>query len=158
MPGITLTIVGDLDGEGQQTHGRGSCCCGSQYVGSRRTSRDLWLRACVRRTAHARHRLRHQNVLALQHGLPVVTSAEGFEGFSTVDESLPEDASPIVVAGSAQEFADKIIDLHGEPASVAPPRRQREKYVRNTLTVEATLPAVRDRSARGSLRTRCTDV
>jgi glycosyltransferase involved in cell wall biosynthesis/SAM-dependent methyltransferase len=137
VPGITLTIVGDLEDVGH-------AAAGVKYVGSLPDVSEVFGGSRVfvaPRTLGTGFATK--NVLALQHGLPVVTSAEGFEGFSAVDESLPEDASPIVVAGSAQEFADKIIDLHGNPLQWFYRAANAKKYVRETLTVDAALPAVR---------------
>lgn len=137
VPGMKLTIVGDLDGEDIPA-------AGVKYVGSLPDVSEVFGGSRVfvaPRTLGTGFATK--NVLALQHGLPVVTSAEGFEGFSTVDESLPEDASPIVVAGSAQEFADRVVDLHGNPLQWLHRAANAKKYVRETLTVDATLPAVR---------------
>jgi hypothetical protein len=84
-----------------------------------------------------------KNVLALQHGLPVVTSKEGFEGFQKIESTAPEDACPVVVAESAQEFAERVVELHENPLAWFHRAANAKKYVRETLTVDATLPAVR---------------
>lgn len=137
IPDMKLTIVGDLDGEDIPT-------AGIRYVGSLPDVSEVFGRSRVfvaPRTLGTGFATK--NVLALQHGLPVVTSKEGFEGFQKIESTAPEDACPVVVAESAQEFAERVVELHENPLAWFHRAANAKKYVRETLTVDATLPAVR---------------
>ena len=68
-------------------------------------------------------------VEALYYGAPVVTTSVGAEG-------IPEASSVMRIADDAEAFADQILELYGDTASLAGMQRKAEQYIRRHFSME----------------------
>jgi SAM-dependent methyltransferase len=129
IPTITLDVVGDLTGTGADL--------GITFHGSLVDPSAVFGRARVfvsPRTLGTGFTTK--NVLALQHGLPVVTSAAGFEGFSDGP------GTPILRAEDADDFVAKIVQLHQSREQWTKLASNAQAYVQKHFSVDASLPVL----------------